>query len=104
MNDSLGEALSAREEALNRKAALEGLTNSPEWRRLVAFIVDQGARRVQMTMLTPVTNMEKAVEDAFTRGEYAGLHMVKKFIEDELTVATEATELFRTDTRNQTGE
>ena len=84
-----------------QKAQLEGLTKSPAWGMVVAFIESQCAKRTIEIMLKPVADEKDKVQEAYSKGEYAGLMLVKTFIESELGVQKEAVDLYRQLAREQ---
>lgn len=90
--------ISAHEAALQRavvqNAELSALTKSAAWGMLLAFVTDQTTRRMNHIMTTAVDGTNLA-EANFMRGECSGLNLVKKYLEDELSVSQEAVELYR---------
>ena len=84
----------ARKAIGEQKAQLLGLTKSPAWGMVVAFIEAQCLKRTYDIMLKPVADEKDKVVEAYTKGEYAGLMLVKTFIESELGVSKEAVDLY----------
>lgn len=81
-------------EAVKQKEELLGLTKSPGWSRLLAFLEQQTTARIEHLTLTVVTR-ENMDDTNFMRGEVAFAKLIQKFISDQQFEAQNVIDLFK---------
>lgn len=91
--DDEGYVSPALSEAVIQTEQLKGLTKSPLWVKLVAYIEDEALQRAEAILGTVITESNRDLLNGI-RGERLGLLAVKKWFEDNYGAAEQVKQLF----------